>query len=75
VSKFDLPETQFERTVRDKIVCKSQVSLYMPQLEKYSLKEQRVKLPVKLTWSEKMTVLSTFLESSLNSLSNNLKTL
>jgi len=31
------------------------------------------KLPVKPTWSEKITVLSTFLESSLNFLSNNLK--
>jgi len=32
-----------------------------------------IKSPVKLTWSEKMTVLNTFLESSLNVLSNNLK--
>jgi len=48
VSKFELPETQFERTVRDKIACKT-------------------------TWSEKMIVLSTFLESSLNFLSDNLK--
>jgi len=31
------------------------------------------KLPVKPTWSEKMTVLSTVLESSLNFLPNNLK--
>jgi len=31
------------------------------------------KLIVKPTWSEKMTVLSTFLESSLNFLSNHLK--
>jgi len=30
-------------------------------------------LPVKPTWSKKMTVLSTFLEFSLNFLSNNLK--
>jgi len=30
-------------------------------------------LPVKPIWSEKMTVLSTFLESSLNVLPNNLK--
>jgi len=30
---------------------------------------------VKPTWSEKMTVLSTFLKSSLNFLSNNKKTL
>jgi len=41
VSKFELPETQFERAVRDKS-------------------------PVKPTWSEKNTVLSTFLGSSLN---------
>jgi len=32
-----------------------------------------IKLPVKPTWSEKMTVLSTFLESSLNFLSNDIK--
>jgi len=30
-------------------------------------------LPIKLTWSKKMTVLSIFLESPLNFLSNNLK--
>jgi len=48
VSKFELPETLFEMTVRDKIVFKT-------------------------TWSEKMTVLNTFLEPSLNFLSNNLK--
>jgi len=30
-------------------------------------------MSVKLTWSEKMTVLSTFLRSPLNFLSNNLK--
>jgi len=42
--------------------------------QKHSLKEQsRTKSTVKLTWSEKITVLSTFLESSLNFLSNNLK--
>jgi len=42
--------------------------------EKHNLKEQsRTKSPVKLTWSKKMTVLSTFLESSLNFLSDNLK--
>jgi len=35
VSKFELPETQFERIVRDKIACR-------------------------LTWSQKMTVLSTY---------------
>jgi len=41
---------------------------------KYSFKGQsRIKSPVKPTWSEKMTTLSTFLESSLNFLSNNLK--
>jgi len=33
----------------------------------------REKIAYKPTWSEKMTVLSTFLESSLNFLSNNLK--
>jgi len=48
VSKFELPETQFERTVKVKIACKP-------------------------TWSEKISVLSTFSESSLNFLSNNLK--
>jgi len=31
------------------------------------------KSPVKPTWSEKMTVLNTFLKSSLNFLLNNLK--
>jgi len=42
--------------------------------QQYSLKRQSgTKLPVKLTWSKKMSVLSTFLESSLNFLSNNLK--
>jgi len=41
---------------------------------KYSLKGQsETKSPVKLTWSDKVTVLRTFLESSLNFLSNNLK--
>jgi len=30
-------------------------------------------LSVKLTWSEKITVLSTFFESSINLLTNNLK--
>jgi len=49
VPKFELPKTQFERTVRDK------------------------KWPVKPTWSEKMTVLNTFLESSLSFLFNNMK--
>jgi len=48
VSKFELPETQFE-------------------------KQTGTKLPVKPTWSGKMTVLSTFLESSLSFLSNNIK--
>jgi len=48
VSKFELSETQFERTAR-------------------------AKSPVKLTWSEKMTVLSTFLKSPLNFICNNLK--
>jgi len=42
--------------------------------QKDSLKEQSGrKSPVKPTWSEKMTVLSTFLESQLNFLSNNRK--
>jgi len=42
--------------------------------EKHSLKKQsESKSPVKPTWREKMTVLSTFLKSSLNFLSNNLK--
>jgi len=48
VSKFELPEIQFERIVKDKIDCK-------------------------FTWNEKMIVLSTFLISSLNFLSNNLR--
>jgi len=42
--------------------------------QKDSLKKQsRTKSTIKLTWSEEMKVLSTFLESSLNFLSNNLK--
>jgi len=42
--------------------------------QKHSLKRQSGrKSPVKPTRSEKMTVLSTFLESSLNFLFNNLK--
>jgi len=41
---------------------------------KYSLKGQSgTKSPEKPTWSEKMTVLNTFLKSSLNFLFNNLK--
>jgi len=48
VSKFELPETQFERTVKVKIACKP-------------------------PWSEKISVLSTFSESSLNFLFNNVK--
>jgi len=41
--------------------------------QKHSLKgHSETKSPVKPTWCEKMTVLSTFLESSLNFLSNNL---
>jgi len=36
-------------------------------------KQSGTKSPLKPTLSEKMTVLSTFLESSLNFLSNNLK--
>jgi len=40
--------------------------------QKHSLKEQSgTKSLVKSTWSDKMTVLSTFLESLLNFLSNN----
>jgi len=42
--------------------------------QKHSLKEQSgTNLPKKPTCSQKMTVLSTFLEYSLNFLSNNLK--
>jgi len=42
--------------------------------QKHSLKEQSgIKSLEKLTWSEKITVLSTFLKSALNFLSNNLK--
>jgi len=42
--------------------------------QKHSLKGQSgTKSPVKLTWSEKITILNTFLESSLNFLSNNMK--
>jgi len=43
-------------------------------LQKYSLKRQsKTKSAVKSTWSEKITVLSKFLESSLSFLSNNIK--
>jgi len=42
--------------------------------QKHSLKGQSgTKSPIKLTWSEKMSVLNTFLESLLNLLSNNLR--
>jgi len=42
--------------------------------QKHSLKAQSgTKSPVKLTWSEKITVLSTFLESSLNFLFKNVR--
>jgi len=42
--------------------------------QKHSLKEQlEIKLPIKPTWNKKMTVLSTFLEFSLNFLSNDMK--
>jgi len=42
--------------------------------QKHSFKRQsETKSPVKPTWSEKITVLSTFLESPLNFLSDNLK--
>jgi len=44
--------------------------------QEHSLKEQSgTKSPVRASWSEKMTVLSTFLESSFNFLFNNLKKL
>jgi len=44
------------------------------ELLKHSFKGQSLtKSPAKPTWSEKMTVLSTFLESSLNFLSNDIK--
>jgi len=46
------------------------------ELSKTQFKRQPgTKLPVKHTWSEKITVLSTFLESSLNFLSNDIKKL
>jgi len=42
--------------------------------QKHSLKEQSgTKSPVKPNWNEKITVLSTFLKSSLNFLFNDLK--
>jgi len=42
--------------------------------QKHSSKEQsETKLPVKPTWSEKISILSNVLESLLNFLSNNLK--
>jgi len=42
--------------------------------QKHSLKGQsRRKPPVKPTWSKKMTALNTFLEFSLNFLSNDIK--
>jgi len=56
-----------------KTVSKSELSNFDL---KHGLKRQSgIKLPVKPTWSEKMTVLSTFLESLLNFLSNNIKKL
>jgi len=108
VSKLELPETQFLKTIRDRIIRKtqrkkmtvlstilesslnflpnnlkkhykirnSQREKRCPSLncQKHSLKRQLVtKWPVKPTWSEKMTVLSTFLKSPLNFLSNNIK--
>jgi len=44
-------------------------------VSKFELSERQseTQLPVKPTWSVKMTVLSTFLESSLNFLSNDLQ--
>jgi len=41
--------------------------------QKHSLKGQGQKKPVKPIWSEKITVLNTFLESLLNYLSNKMK--
>jgi len=55
-------------TVREKSVVKNL------NCQKHSLKGQSgTKSPVKPIWSEKMTVLSTFLESSLNFLCRNLR--
>jgi len=98
VSKFELPETQFKRTVRNEISCKTHlewendcfkhffgilIKFSIPcakktiqnlvqsgkeAVSKFDLPEGRY--PVKLTKSEKITVLSTFLEYSLNLLSN-----
>jgi len=45
----------------------------VPKFELPETQFKRTKSPIKPTWSEKMTVLSTFLKSSLNFLSNNLK--
>jgi len=109
VPKFELPETQFEKTVRGKIAGKKTWSKKMTVLctflesllnflsndlkkhykiwysqvekrcqslncQKHNLKGQSgTKSFVKLTCSEKMTVLSTFFKSSLNFLYNNLK--
>jgi len=38
-----------------------------------TVEQSGTKLPIKSTWSKKMIVLSTFLESTLNFLSDNLK--
>jgi len=109
VSKFELSETQFKRTVRDKIACKPHLEKKIIVLstflefslnflcnslrnttkfgtvraekrcqnlnfQKHSVKGQsETKFPVKPTWSEKMPVLSTLLEFSLNVLSNKLR--
>jgi len=112
VSKFEVLETQFERTVNchyQSLVkptwswkmtvlstfLESSLNFLFHNLKKHyqiwysqgekrcqvwtarnSLKEQsKTKSLVKPTWNEKMTVLNIFLESSLNVLFNNLKSL
>jgi len=108
-SKYEFQETLFERTVRNKITCKTTWSKKMTVLstflesllnilsdnmkirykiwysqvekrrqsfneQKHCLKRQSgTKSPVKPTWSQKMTILNTFLEFSLNFLFNNPK--
>jgi len=54
-------------TVREKSGVKV---LKLPETQ---LERTETKSPVKPTWSKKITVLSTFLESSLNFLSNNME--
>jgi len=58
--------TKFD-TIRKKTVSKLELE------EEQGERTVKHKITCKPTWSEKMTVLSTFLESSLNFLSNNLK--